>query len=91
MKRRFSCILRVDPACAALVPSRHLGAGTQADSAFGATDGRRPAVDAGLEGRKSARAFSSEKLPGQVFSNMLWAAFGMNRQESGGENGALRE
>jgi nitroreductase len=36
-----------------------------------------------LRDRKSSRAFSTEKLPKQVLSNMLWAAFGVNRPESG--------
>ena len=36
-----------------------------------------------LKDRKSSRSFSPEKLPLQVLSNLLWAAFGVNRQESG--------
>lgn len=36
-----------------------------------------------LKDRRSSRAFSSEKLPKQVLSNLLWAAFGVNRPESG--------
>jgi len=36
-----------------------------------------------LKDRKSSRAFSTEKLPEQVLSNMLWAAFGVNRPDSG--------
>ncbi|MGW8321858.1 MAG: SagB/ThcOx family dehydrogenase [Thermodesulfobacteriota bacterium] len=36
-----------------------------------------------LKNRASSRAFGSEKLPAQVLSNMLWAAFGVNRQDSG--------
>jgi SagB-type dehydrogenase family enzyme len=36
-----------------------------------------------LKDRKSSRAFSAEKLPGQMLSNMLWAAFGVNRPDSG--------
>jgi nitroreductase len=36
-----------------------------------------------LKDRKSSRTFSAEELPLQVFSNMLWAAFGINRPESG--------
>jgi SagB-type dehydrogenase family enzyme len=36
-----------------------------------------------LKNRGSSRAFGSEKLPGQVLSNMLWAAFGVNRPDSG--------
>lgn len=48
-----------------------------------------PQMDAGkplmqvLKSRESSRAFGSEKLPEQVLSNMLWAAFGVNRPNSG--------
>ena len=42
-------------------------------------DGGRPLMQA-LKDRKSSRAFSSEKLQMQVLSNLLWAAFGVNRQ-----------
>ncbi|MDH5203483.1 MAG: nitroreductase family protein [Nitrospirota bacterium] len=49
----------------------------------------KPQVDSGkplmqvLKDRKSSREFSTEKLPLQVLSNMLWAAFGINRPDSG--------
>ena len=49
----------------------------------------QPQMDTGrplmqvLKDRKSSRAFSKEKLSNQVLSNMLWAAFGVNRPESG--------
>ncbi|MBZ5627997.1 MAG: SagB/ThcOx family dehydrogenase [Acidobacteriia bacterium] len=36
-----------------------------------------------LKDRSSARSFSSKELPAQVLSNLLWAAFGVNRPESG--------
>ena len=45
-------------------------------------DAGRPLMQA-LKDRKSSRAFSNEKLSNQVLSNMLWAAFGVNRPESG--------
>jgi SagB-type dehydrogenase family enzyme len=45
-------------------------------------DGGRPLMQV-LKDRSSSRAFSSEKLPLQVLSNMLWAAFGVNRPDSG--------
>ncbi|MDD5412682.1 MAG: SagB/ThcOx family dehydrogenase, partial [Methylobacter sp.] len=32
----------------------------------------------------STREFSAEKLPPQVLSDLLWAAFGVNRPETGG-------
>ena len=37
-----------------------------------------------LEARHSAREFSAKDLPLQVLSDLLWAAFGINRPESGG-------
>jgi len=48
-----------------------------------------PQMDAGrplmqvLKDRSSSRAFSAERLPKQVLSNMLWAAFGVNRPAVG--------
>jgi nitroreductase len=36
-----------------------------------------------LKERHSTREFSPEKLPAQVMSNLLWAAFGINRPGSG--------
>ncbi|MBN2539759.1 MAG: SagB/ThcOx family dehydrogenase [Deltaproteobacteria bacterium] len=45
-------------------------------------DGGRPLMQV-LKDRRSSRAFSPEKLPKQVLSNLLWAAFGINRPDSG--------
>jgi SagB-type dehydrogenase family enzyme len=48
-----------------------------------------PQIDTGrplmqvLNDRKSSRTFSTRELPDQVLSDMLWAAFGENRQYSG--------
>jgi len=36
-----------------------------------------------LRDRSSSRSFSPEKLAPQILSNLLWAAFGINRAESG--------
>ncbi len=44
--------------------------------------GGRPLLDC-LKARQSARDFAVEKLPLQVLSNLLWAADGINRPESG--------
>ncbi len=44
--------------------------------------GGKPLLDC-LKARQSARDFGSEKLSPQVLSNLLWAAFGINRPESG--------
>jgi SagB-type dehydrogenase family enzyme len=46
------------------------------------TDGGRPLMQV-LKDRSSSRSFSSEKLQPQVLSNLLWAAFGVNRPDSG--------
>lgn len=46
-------------------------------------DGGRPLMRV-LKDRMSSRNFSPEKLPMQMVSNMLWAAFGVNRPASGG-------
>lgn len=43
--------------------------------------GGKPLMEA-LKERKSSREFSAEKLPLQVLSDLLWAAFGINRPES---------
>ena len=45
-------------------------------------DGGRPLMQV-LKDRKSSREFNPEKLPLQVLSNLLWAASGVNRPESG--------
>lgn len=45
-------------------------------------DGGRPLMQV-LKDRSSSRAFSTEKLSSQVLSNLLWAAFGINRPGTG--------
>ncbi len=52
---------------------------------------RRPSPSTGgsgslmwaLKNRKSIRSFSSKPLPRQMMSDLLWAAFGVNRPDSG--------
>jgi len=46
------------------------------------TEGGRPLMQV-LQARSSSRAFSTEQLPLQVLSNLLWAACGINRPDSG--------
>lgn len=46
------------------------------------TDIGRPLMQV-LKDRRTTRDFSPEKLPAQVMSNLLWAAFGVNRPDSG--------
>lgn len=46
------------------------------------TTGGMPIMDA-LRNRKSSRKFSGKMLSDQTLSDLLWAAFGINRPESG--------
>ncbi|MGB9835136.1 MAG: SagB/ThcOx family dehydrogenase [Candidatus Saccharicenans sp.] len=46
------------------------------------TSGGKPLMQC-LKLRQSSREFSPEKLPLQVLSNLLWAAYGINRPDSG--------
>jgi nitroreductase len=45
-------------------------------------DGGRPLMQV-LKDRKSTRKYSQKEIPLQVLSNLLWAAFGINRPSSG--------
>jgi nitroreductase len=47
------------------------------------TTGGMPLMDA-LSARKTTREFAADKLPLQTLSNLLWAAFGVNRAEMAG-------
>jgi len=50
----------------------------------------KPQMDSGrllmpvLKDRRSVRMFGRQKLPIRVLSNLLWAAYGINRPETGG-------
>jgi SagB-type dehydrogenase family enzyme len=46
------------------------------------TSGGRPLMQV-LKDRQSSREFSRQELSPQVLSNLLWAAFGVNRPDSG--------
>ena len=46
------------------------------------TDGGKPLMQV-LQERKSQREFAPDPLPPQVLSNLLWAAWGISRPESG--------
>jgi SagB-type dehydrogenase family enzyme len=46
------------------------------------TDDGRPLMQV-LRDRSSSRSYSPEKLPAQILSNLLWAAFGINRPDTG--------
>ncbi|UCF14619.1 MAG: nitroreductase family protein, partial [Phycisphaerales bacterium] len=44
------------------------------------TEGGKSVLEA-LSQRRTTRNISSDKLPPQMLSNLLWAAFGVNRQQ----------
>ena len=46
------------------------------------TEGGRPLMEV-LKDRQSSRSFSNKELSDQMLSNLLWAAFGVNRPSSG--------
>ncbi len=46
------------------------------------TRGGKPLMQC-LKDRKTDRTFSTKKLPAEVISNLMWAAFGINRADSG--------
>ncbi|MDX2153738.1 MAG: SagB/ThcOx family dehydrogenase [Bryobacteraceae bacterium] len=45
--------------------------------------GGRPLMQA-LKARRTAREFSTKPLPRETLSNLLWAAYGINRPDAGG-------
>src|SRR5690242_1587996 len=45
-------------------------------------EGGKPLMEV-LKERKSTRSFSSQKLPMPTLGNLLWAAFGINRPDTG--------
>jgi len=46
------------------------------------TKGGKPLMQC-LKDRKTDRSFSAAKLPAEILSNLLWAAWGINRPDSG--------
>lgn len=73
------------PALAALACPRSAGAQSLQAIALlkPQTKGAKSLLEAVGE-RKTIRELTEEKLPPQVLSNLLWAAFGVNRPASGG-------
>jgi SagB-type dehydrogenase family enzyme len=45
-------------------------------------DGGKPLMEA-INERQSAREFANKTMPEQTLSNLLWAAYGINREEAG--------
>jgi hypothetical protein len=88
MRRRefLRGVAATGPALAALaVPQRGRAQGLQAIALPRplANKGAKSLMEA-LSARKTNRDIGEEKLSPQMLSNLLWAAFGVNRTESGG-------
>lgn len=72
--------------CAALLPGARPSLADELQSLVlptPQTTGGKPLMQA-LRERRTSRQFKPEPLPPQVLANLLWAAFGINRPESGG-------
>ena len=77
MLRRFGLVMLTLIACATLAVAQELSPISLPPPQ---TSGGRPLMQV-LKDRQSSREFSSQKLPPQVLSNLLWAAFGVNRPD----------
>jgi SagB-type dehydrogenase family enzyme len=75
--RHFGLVMLTFIACATLAVAQELNPIVLPPPQ---TSGGRPLMQV-LKDRHSTREFSSEKLPPQVLSNLLWAAFGVNRPD----------
>jgi len=77
MLRHFGLVMLALIACATLAVAQDLNPVPLPPPQ---TSGGRPLMQV-LKDRQSTREFSSQKLPPQVLSNLLWAAFGVNRPD----------
>jgi nitroreductase len=83
MTRREANIGFVASAALAAASRLALAQETQAlDLPTPRSDGGKPLIEA-LRRRRSIREYSNRALPAQVLSDLLWAAFGINRPASG--------
>ncbi len=78
MTKSFALFLSTLLACAALSAQELNPIALPAPQ----TDGGRPLMQV-LRDRTSQRAFAPDPLPPQVLSNLLWAAWGISRPDSG--------
>jgi SagB-type dehydrogenase family enzyme len=79
MLRRFGLVMLTLVACVTLAVAQEL---SPIPLPPPQTSGGRPLMQV-LKDRQSSREFSTQKLSPQVLSNLLWAAFGVNRPDSG--------
>ncbi len=82
-RRKFIGTAAGSAMAAALEPRALFAAETVATPLPSPSFGDDPFLMSALKNRKSTRSFSSKPLPRQMLSNLLWAAFGVNRPEYG--------
>jgi SagB-type dehydrogenase family enzyme len=83
MKSLLACIIGASLILCAMAPlTGHAQQMQQMELLDPQTTGGMPLMEA-LKNRKSDREYREEMLPPQVLSNLLWAAFGINRPEAG--------
>ena len=82
MNRIKTAMLTVGMAALALVPRASAAELADIPLPSPRMNGGMPLMQA-LKERQSARAFSPKTLPDQVLADLLWAAFGINRPDTG--------
>lgn len=82
-RRRFLGAAAGSAVVAALKPSSLFAAKEKANLLPTPATEHSESLMAALKNRKSTRSFISKPLPRQLLSNLLWAAFGINRPELG--------
>ena len=83
-RRKFIGAAVGTTALAVLKPSGLFAAQREFDMLPPPSTGRSGSLLAALKNRRSTRAFSDKPVTRQVLSDLLWAAFGVNRPDSGG-------
>ena len=82
-RRKFLGTVAGSTALALLKPSDLLSAEIAFEMLPSPSTGESGSLMSALKNRKSTRSFSSKPLPQQLLSDLLWAAFGVNRPDSG--------
>jgi SagB-type dehydrogenase family enzyme len=82
-RRKFLCAAAGGTALAVLNPSELFSAQSEFEMLPTPTVNHIDSLMAALRNRKSTRSFSTKPLPRQLLSDLLWAAFGVNRPDIG--------
>lgn len=81
MTRRDANVALLSTVMAAALPPLAMAQAAALQLPPAQTEGGKPLMEA-LKARHSTRAFADRPLPAQVLSNLLWAAWGINRASS---------